>query len=68
MTLHEWEAAHPRAYVGTHDSGARWVADTTTAMTYDDRRLLWRLDDYLVTSVIAGTIWLVHRRPGGVTS
>ncbi len=68
MTLLQWEAAHPRAYVGTHDSGARWVPDTTAAMTYDDRRLLWRLDDYLVTSVIVGTIWLVLRRTSGVTS
>ena len=67
MTLFEWEVK-TGVYVGSHDSGARWVPGSTLRMTDTARRRLWHLDDYLVSSVMGGTIWLVRRRPSGVTS
>ena len=62
MTLFEWECT-TGAYVGQHDSGARWVPDSQTRMGDADRHLLWRLDDYLVRSVVGGSIWLLPRQP-----
>jgi hypothetical protein len=53
MTLSEWLE---RAPVAMLRPGA--IPD---ALPDDMRRQLWRLEDYVVSSVAAGTIWLVPR-------
>lgn len=63
MTLHEWEQQSGET-THLHPSGARWIAYASLSM--DDYRELFHLSDYLVSSVIGGTVWLVPRQ--GVTA
>ena len=58
MTLAEWESMQP-VTVGHHGRhGTRFVPDVAALV---DRSAAWRLTDYAVSSVTAGTIWLVRR-------
>lgn len=52
MKLEEWIAATGNV-VSDHSSGAKHLP-------FDDYRDLWHLEDWKVSSVVAGTIWLVR--------
>lgn len=60
-SLAEWAERNPDVYVGTTPNGMRWIADQQTDERHD-RWQLWRLTDYVVTSVTGGTIWLQLRK------
>jgi hypothetical protein len=59
MTLAEW-AEQSEYRVGEHGA-ARWVPDVATDRALAIRSQLWDLDDYRVSSVSGGTIWLMPR-------
>ena len=54
MTLSEWVAATGNI-VSDHPSGSKHLP-------FVEDRDLWRLEDWTVSSVVAGTIWLVPAR------
>jgi hypothetical protein len=54
MKLSEWATATGNV-VGDHPSGAKHLP-------FVEDRDLWHLDDWKVSSVVAGTIWLVQAR------
>jgi hypothetical protein len=57
MTLALWSSFHGKT-ANVHTNGiARWIPD----FVGDSRSELWRLDDYIVSSVCGGTIWLLPR-------
>lgn len=56
MTLHEWSALTNVA-VNLHDSGGVYVIPVRRGTP--DYYKLWILEDYKVSSVCAGVIWLV---------
>lgn len=56
MKLEQWAAQQPWK-LGTHASGAKHIPDDRLI----DRTEAFHLEDYLVSSVIAGTIWFVQR-------
>lgn len=56
QTLHEWCLAnHVTAY--EHGTGAYYIPDRD----YANRWELFHLSDFVVSSVRAGTIWLVRK-------
>jgi hypothetical protein len=60
MTLAQWREQYPGWYVAQHASGGYWLKDNGESMT-NERWELWHLDDYAVSSVTGGSIWLVQR-------
>lgn len=56
MTLEEWEKL-TNAYVGYHESGARWIPQQQITHSWE----LHHLTDYVVTSQLAGVTWLSPR-------
>ena len=58
MTLEQWAKGWPY-HVIPWAGGAAYVPDC--ASREDHRRKAWSLTDYLVSSVMAGTIWFVPR-------
>ena len=56
VTLAEWAKTSKYA-VRRHPSGAWWYPDTDPLGSSG----LWKLDDYVVSSVTGGSIWLVPR-------
>ena len=62
MTLREWEnLADRHAFILQGKDKAYWIPDTIGLQDSGLRPLLWRLSDYLVSSITGGTIWLVPR-------
>ncbi len=63
MTLAQW-AKFTGKVVHDHKhsdiTGAKWVADYY-GEPEEYRADLWRLEDYVVSSVLGGSIWLVPR-------
>jgi len=57
MTLQEWSTKF-NVVVNQHPNGASYVPITINNSSYME---LWHLSDYLVSSIQAGTIWLVPR-------
>lgn len=57
LSLQEWEQRFS-VTAGTHASGCRFVPDEFN----DSRPYLFLLTDHIVSSVTAGTIWLVKRQ------
>lgn len=60
MTLREWadtNNVNPRVF----DKPGYDRLMTVIDRSYPNRADLWHLDDYVVTSVQAGTIWLAPR-------
>ena len=55
MTLREWTAKWDYK-PGTHKSGATYLVDD---LVCGARSELFHLSDYAVSTVVAGTIWLV---------
>ena len=60
MTLSEWATATGNT-VSDHPSGAKHLP------FFEDRQL-WHLEDWKVSSVVAGTIWLVPARNSNTTA
>lgn len=60
ITLEQWSQRYS-VVVGTHDSGCRYVMDEFPSCN-EARTHLFRLTDYIVSSIVAGTIWLVKRQ------
>lgn len=56
QTLSQWETEND-ATAYTAIGGAKYIHDCNLA----DRKGLWRLSDYCVSSIAAGVIWLVRR-------
>lgn len=59
MTLKEWSDAN-NVRVITLKDGCSTIPD----FSYKDRQGIWLLDDYHVTSIVAGMIWLKPTRLG----
>lgn len=57
MSLQEWSNRF-NVPVGVHATGSRYVPDEYR----EGRAFLWCLTDYIVSSVTAGTIWLIQRQ------
>lgn len=57
MTLEQWRQL-TNAYVGYHESGAKWIPQSQITYRYE----LHHLEDYVVTSNIAGVCWLSPRK------
>jgi len=55
MTLQEWEYIYGK-YSYLHESGRVYIIDDNRIL--EGRTKLWHLDDYKVTSVSGGVIWL----------
>jgi hypothetical protein len=55
MTLHQWEDHAPIDALA-HRDGARWIPDALIPPAI--RPTLWRLEDFRVSSVSGGSIWL----------
>jgi len=68
-TLENWSTKQPYRVEYRGDTGARWAKEeTATAATIPDSALIdrpeaWHLKDWLVSSVVAGSIWFVRREP-----
>jgi hypothetical protein len=62
MMLIEWLETHCEGWECVrYEGGAIAIPDRS----YSERAALWALDDYAVSSVVAGTIWLVPKREAG---
>lgn len=59
MTLNEW-CDKNKIVAMTHPNGAKYVPEQDYGPL---RTELWHLDDYHVSSVVAGTVWLVKKHP-----
>ena len=57
MTLHQW-CVETNVQAFQHESGAYYIPDRNFN---GKRSLLFQLDDFIVSSVIDGTIWLIHK-------
>jgi hypothetical protein len=58
MTLAQWAASSP---VAVRQHGAAWYVPGYAYLPEPMIRQLWRLDDYLVSSVTGGSVWMVQR-------
>jgi hypothetical protein len=66
MTLQEWQRASG-ANVGqfnTLDGVAKYTPACLIVTAPEHYRALFGLSDYLVSSVAAGTVWLIPRKAG----
>jgi hypothetical protein len=65
MTLTQWANAYGKV-IHTHPtSGGKWTPDFYDSSPDQSRTVgrsdLWRLDDYIVSSVCGGSIWFIPR-------
>jgi len=60
MTLNEWEHESGRASY-LYDKGVVYIHDTFNQYSEKYRTKLWQIQDYRVTSVTGGVIWLTVR-------
>lgn len=59
MTLNQWTERAPVWPRGHGDQGAMYIA--AASIPDDLYPLLWSLEDYRVTSVHGGSVWLMRR-------
>ena len=57
MTLNEW-AKQYSLVVFSHETGAKYVEFNPGSEAH---HALFCLDDYIVSSVVAGCVWLCHK-------
>lgn len=60
MTLKDWQAKYPGTLVQQHANGQYWLKDDR--LPDDASWALYHLDDYAVSSVTGGSIWLWKRQ------
>ncbi len=60
MDLKAWRERYPEWLVQRHTNGAYWLKDDGESTT-NRRWHLWHLDDYAVSTVSGGSIWLRRR-------
>ena len=65
MTLNQWESKHPHAWIIDKGDGYIGVHDTSAIQEF--RWELWHLDDWFVSAVQAGVIWLWPKKTGNIT-